>query len=130
MSVTIPGFEAAFGAFGAGRRVAHAAARRLRTSLRAWATTRRHRRELALLCSWDERMLRDIGLTRGDVQCAAAMPFWRDPGPMLEHRAGPRGGQCRPLATGRARPDAPSIVPALPGCAGDLAPPPSADVVR
>ena len=39
----------------------------------------RHRRELAQLSDQDDRMLADIGLTRGDLHAARREPFWRDP---------------------------------------------------
>jgi uncharacterized protein YjiS (DUF1127 family) len=102
---------------GASRRMGGRAATWLTASIRAWAQTRRHHREVALLQSFDERMLRDVGLTRADVQWAAATPFWRDPAAVLKGRAGPRGldrrRACVPLA--------PSIVPRLPAGEGDLA---------
>ena len=96
-------------------RVGARAATWLKTSIRAWAQTRRHHREVALLQTFDERMLRDVGLTRADVQWAAATPFWRDPAAILKDRAGPRGR--RPTAPS----EAPSIVPGLPGGGRDLA---------
>jgi uncharacterized protein YjiS (DUF1127 family) len=82
----------------------------LKAALAAWAQTWRHRRDVALLQTLDDRMLRDIGLTRGDVQGAASTRFWRDPAPLLACRAGPRGGRG---VVGPAR-AAPSIVPCLP----------------
>lgn len=39
-----------------------------------WAARHRQRRELREL---DERLLRDIGLTRGEALREAAKPFWR-----------------------------------------------------
>jgi len=36
----------------------------------------RQRRELRRLSELDDRMLRDIGLSRGDVERALARPFW------------------------------------------------------
>jgi uncharacterized protein YjiS (DUF1127 family) len=65
----------------------------------------RHRRDLEFLASLDDRMLRDIGLTRGDLRFALSEPFWRDPGPILISRVGQRGrGKQRPASV-------PSIVP-------------------
>jgi uncharacterized protein YjiS (DUF1127 family) len=98
----------------ASRRMGARAATWLKASIRAWRETRRHHREVALLQTFDERMLRDVGLTRADVQWAAATPFWRDPAAVLKGRAGPRGRQ--PAATAQA----PSIVPGLPGGSRDL----------
>jgi uncharacterized protein YjiS (DUF1127 family) len=77
--------------------------------VRAW----RHRKDLSMLASLDDRMLADIGLTRGDLRDAAAALPWRDPTAVLVSRAGERrrarlhaipGG--RPLAL-----DAPPTVP-------------------
>ncbi|HET7718092.1 MAG TPA: DUF1127 domain-containing protein [Bauldia sp.] len=50
----------------------------------------RNRRQVARLLSWDARMLRDIGLTPGDVRSAMASPLGDDPsgrlGAMAEER--------------------------------------------
>ena len=99
------------------RRIGGRAATWLKASSAAWAQTRRHHREVALLQTFDERMLRDVGLTRADVQWAAATPFWRDPAAILRGRAGPRGHHRRPTPVPRA----PSIVPGPAGGARDLA---------
>ena len=104
------------GALRASRRLGSRAAAWLQGSIRAWAQTQRHRREVALLRHFDERMLRDVGLTRADVEGAASTPFWRDPAAILEGRAGPRGQEGR-----SAVPAAPSIVPGLPERRRDLA---------
>ena len=48
---------------------------------RALATVRRWRRrirERAQLAAMDERMLRDIGITRLDAQYLSSKPFWRE----------------------------------------------------
>jgi uncharacterized protein YjiS (DUF1127 family) len=69
----------------------------------------RHRRDLEFLAGLDDRMLRDIGLTRSDLRFALCEPFWRDPGAALIGRVGQRG-------TGRTSPTSvPSIVPAQVG---------------
>jgi uncharacterized protein YjiS (DUF1127 family) len=47
---------------------------RIRARLSEWRQFRRSRAELAKL---DERMLRDIGLTRADVWREINKPFWR-----------------------------------------------------
>ena len=49
--------------------------RRLRAALREWRRRRNGRLELARL---DERMLRDIGLTRCDAEFEINKPFWRE----------------------------------------------------
>lgn len=43
-------------------------------ALALWAARHRQRRELGEL---DERLLRDIGVTRGEALREAAKPFWR-----------------------------------------------------
>ncbi len=43
----------------------------------------RNRRSIASLLEWDERMLRDIGLTRGDVCAVMALPARHDPSARL-----------------------------------------------
>jgi uncharacterized protein YjiS (DUF1127 family) len=48
---------------------------RVAATLSRWAARERSRRELEQM---SEHMLRDIGLTRADVQREAAKPFWRD----------------------------------------------------
>jgi uncharacterized protein YjiS (DUF1127 family) len=73
----------------------------------------RHRRDAATLAGFDDRMLADIGLTRGDLRDAMSIPLWQDPTPILVSRAGERraarhrGG----LAATAAIVTAPSIVP-------------------
>ena len=37
------------------------------------------RRSVSTLAAWDDRMLKDIGLTRGDLDDALAQPWHRDP---------------------------------------------------
>ncbi|HSI41842.1 MAG TPA: DUF1127 domain-containing protein [Xanthobacteraceae bacterium] len=45
------------------------------------------RRILADLGEFDDRMLRDIGLTRSDLRDAASGPLWQDPTSVLVVRA-------------------------------------------
>jgi len=47
----------------------------LRATGRKWHHRSRERAQLAAL---DERMLRDIGLTRGDAEFLINKPFWRE----------------------------------------------------
>src|SRR5437764_11892121 len=70
----------------------------------------RTRRDLEILASLDDRMLRDVGLTRSDLRAALAGPFWRDPGLALTGPAQQRGThQSRRIGS------VPSIVPAQVG---------------
>jgi uncharacterized protein YjiS (DUF1127 family) len=48
----------------------------------------RHRREVGGLAQLDDRLLKDIGLTRGDVRGALAGPAFRDPSVLLVRCAG------------------------------------------
>jgi uncharacterized protein YjiS (DUF1127 family) len=76
----------------------------------------RHRRDLEFLARLDDRMLRDIGLTRSDLRYALTEPFWRDPGAALISRVGQRGiGKVRPTSV-------PSILPAPSGWAARKSP--------
>jgi len=43
-------------------------------TLLSWRALKRGRRDLAAL---DDRILRDIGLTRADVEYEYSKPFWR-----------------------------------------------------
>jgi uncharacterized protein YjiS (DUF1127 family) len=45
------------------------------------------RTEVARLVDFDDHMLADIGLSRGDVREALDLPFWNDPGNSLQFRA-------------------------------------------
>jgi uncharacterized protein YjiS (DUF1127 family) len=49
-----------------------------------------HWRDVELLASFDDHMLADIGLTRGDLNDAFAEPRWRDPTTLLDLRRGER----------------------------------------
>ena len=48
---------------------------RVLATLREW---RRRARDRAELASLDDRMLRDIGLTRSDAEFLSNKPFWRE----------------------------------------------------
>ena len=79
--------------------------------LRQLARAAKHRRDAAILAGLDDRMLADIGLTRGDLRDAFARPLWHDPTAVLvsrvcERRANRRRPGLKPRAT-----IAPSIVP-------------------
>jgi len=47
----------------------------VRDALHAWRRRSRERAELAAL---DDRMLQDIGLSRGDAEFLINKPFWRE----------------------------------------------------
>jgi uncharacterized protein YjiS (DUF1127 family) len=51
------------------------AGRRVHATLREWHRRVRERAELARL---DDRELRDIGLSRGDVEFLINKPFWKE----------------------------------------------------
>jgi uncharacterized protein YjiS (DUF1127 family) len=51
------------------------AADKLVATLREWRQRSRERAELAAL---DDRMLKDIGLTRADAEFLSNKPFWRE----------------------------------------------------
>ena len=74
----------------------------------------KNRRDAAALAGLDERMLADIGLTRGDLRDAYSEPVWRDPTTILVSRAHERRINRRRHVIGSSEKvfEAPSIVPA------------------
>ena len=50
----------------------------------------KHRRDIAILASFDDRMLADIGLNRSDLREAFGGPMWRDPTALLVNRVAAR----------------------------------------
>lgn len=77
----------------------------------------KHRRDAAMLAGLDERMLADIGLTRGDVRDAISEPLWRDPTAILVSRAEERRTHRRRVAFGLSgRVTAPSLAPTAKDC--------------
>ena len=85
--------------------------------LREFAVSAKHRHDAATLAGLDDRMLADIGLTRGDLRDAFAQPLWQDPTVVLMSRVGERRASRQrtaraPAATQDAM-TAPSIVPAI-----------------
>ena len=56
------------------RRAARDIAGKLLATWRGW---RRRARDRAELASLDDRMLKDIGLTRGEAEFLSNKPFWR-----------------------------------------------------
>jgi uncharacterized protein YjiS (DUF1127 family) len=73
----------------------------------------KNRRDAVTLAHLDDRMLADIGLTRGDVRDAFSEPVWRDPTAVLVSRAHERRINRRRSGLGLAAKnfEAPSIVP-------------------
>ena len=73
----------------------------------------KNRRDATILTGLDDRMLADIGLTRGDVRDAYSEPVWRDPTAILVSRAHERRINRRRVAIGLSAKvfEAPSIVP-------------------
>jgi len=71
------------------------------------------RQDAALLAGLDDRMLADIGLTRGDVRDAVSEPVWRDPTALLVSRAYERRINRRRVSVGLDEKvfESPSIVP-------------------
>ena len=61
----------------------------------------RNRRSVAKLLEWDERMLRDIGLTPGDVQAAMALRASEDPSRKLDALSAERRAAIRAEARER-----------------------------
>ena len=74
-----------------------------------------NRRDVQVLAGFDDRMLADIGLTRGDVRDAVAEPLWRDPTNILIARAQERrlSRRIRPAPAGFRIAGAPSLIPDL-----------------
>jgi uncharacterized protein YjiS (DUF1127 family) len=74
----------------------------------------KNRRDATSLSGMDDRMLADIGLTRGDLRDAYSEPVWRDPTAILVSRAHERRINRRRHAIGLSEKvfEAPSIVPA------------------
>ena len=84
--------------------------------LRELAQMVKNRRDAVTLASLDDRMLADIGLTRGDVRDAVSEPVWRDPTAILVSRAQERRINRRRTGIGPVENtfEAPSIVPTVP----------------
>ena len=71
----------------------------------------RHRYDATVLAAFDDRMLADIGLTRGDLNDALAEPLWRDPTTVLARRQGERRWARRAAVAARIEQPTPSLVP-------------------
>src|SRR4051794_27408537 len=79
----------------------------------------KNRREATILAGLDDRMLADIGLTRGDLRDAYSEPVWSDPTAILVSRAHERRVNRRRVSIGLSEKafESPSIVPAPPHAA-------------
>jgi uncharacterized protein YjiS (DUF1127 family) len=73
----------------------------------------KNRRDATMLAGLDDRMLADIGLTRGDLRDAYSEPVWSDPTAILVSRAHERRVNRRRVSIGLTEKifDSPSIVP-------------------
>jgi uncharacterized protein YjiS (DUF1127 family) len=56
-------------------------------AFKAFARARRNRRQALALAGLDRSMLKDIGITRSDLNDAFSSPFWEDPTALLHERA-------------------------------------------
>jgi len=73
----------------------------------------KNRRDAILLAELDDRMLKDIGLTRSDLRDAYSEPLWRDPTEILVRRAGERRASRRAATVCALQAmDAPPLAPA------------------
>jgi uncharacterized protein YjiS (DUF1127 family) len=97
-------------------RLVNAIAGTLMVGTRALVQTLKNRRDATVLTGLDDRMLADIGLTRGDVRDAYSEPVWRDPTAILVSRAHERRSNRRRTGIGLSEKvfASPSIVPAMP----------------
>src|SRR4051794_21479892 len=77
----------------------------------------KNRREATMLAGLDDRMLADIGLTRGDLRDAYSEPVWSDPTAILVSRSHERRANRRRVSIGLAEKvfDSPSIIPPAQG---------------
>ena len=89
--------------------------RRLARRLQNFWRAIEYRREMQMLARFDDRMLTDIGLNRGDVQDANSRSLFGDPSSLLRARALERRLARRGITHGLkpSDPIAPSIVPKL-----------------
>jgi uncharacterized protein YjiS (DUF1127 family) len=84
---------------------------------RQFALLVKNRRDATMLAGLDDRMLADIGLTRGDLRDAYSEPVWSDPTAILVSRAHERRIYRRRASIGIAEKvfDSPSIIPTAQG---------------
>jgi uncharacterized protein YjiS (DUF1127 family) len=73
----------------------------------------RHRGEIRHLAEFDDRMLKDIGLTRSDVSCALSEPLLRNPSWVLVRSAERHSrGERSDRSSRRLRPVVPIVTQA------------------
>ncbi len=92
--------------------------RSVRTALRQvglFAKAVRHRREVRNLAELDERILKDMGLSRSEVDGALAEPFYRNPTTVLV-----RSHEHRHRVQGLVRPGERAVRPLVPIVKGAL----------
>lgn len=82
---------------------------RFARSLVSLAKAFKDRREVMNLAEFDERMLKDIGLTRGDVVSALAEPIHHRPSWVLVRCVGHPAHASRPTAARNTRPVVPLV---------------------
>jgi uncharacterized protein YjiS (DUF1127 family) len=97
------------------RRAARAFVRLLIRNVIRFDRALRDRQALRVLARMDDRMLADIGLSRGDLQEAYAQSLWRDPGNLLRARALERRLAQLGISFGfgAGRPSAPPLAPQM-----------------
>ena len=81
----------------------------------------KNRIEVTRLCEFDERTLKDIGLTHSDVRAALALPLASDPSAHLRdvagHKRSPeRGSHGQALVVSRLRASDAPVTAASPSC--------------
>jgi uncharacterized protein YjiS (DUF1127 family) len=74
---------------------------RARRGLKQLAERVKNRHDAMRLAELDDRMLADIGLCRGDLRDAFALPPWRDAGGLLAQRIAERRHTRRPVEANR-----------------------------
>jgi uncharacterized protein YjiS (DUF1127 family) len=80
-------------------------------SVAGLAKALKHRREIINLAEFDERMLKDIGLTRSDVDGALAEPLFHNPSQVLVRCAERHArGEKIPASTRKDRPVVPTVM--------------------
>jgi uncharacterized protein YjiS (DUF1127 family) len=84
MRTYIPGLPITAGTLARGLAVVTTA---LTQKLKALARARRDRKAAVALAALDGRMLKDIGISRADINDAFSSPFWEDPTSLLRERA-------------------------------------------